>query len=479
MCAGAPCGVISELLLCCSLLGPNRPHADYLAIASAARRAASNRAGRVLVIDAGDLFCLARLERVVETMEGSNLTAVLGVIDVCRTETIDSLCDGVRLAYAAVAGGRCSAVFMHGLAGMFRTTHCRIRRVMGVLKALDTMAGDFGACVMLVNQVHERDGDLFYTGPGPASSMLVRKHLVGFASANVVLVRSRAQAQQFTAMCQNWVDVDGCEVEAGGSAAPGRREPAAAGSGTWALLHRLAFPKKTGEALQAAIPFAHEVYEGCYGPGVAPPPGNRSRRAGSYLHFELHSVPDDRWRWPRLAAMAGAFGCWLWLYPRETKLRSAVCALVYSFMESAFTAVERGARYTSLAQFGANLLYIPVLLDGYGWLLEGQPAHVYVLLFPINVWVLELVVDRLLVLAFGRNVAWCYLDYADELCGGCVRLGHAPAWWLLAVIVLLVDPALRDMTQAMACNADRDLGRCIHTFRRHGGAAADTLRLID
>ena len=40
-------------------------------------------------------------------------------------------------------------------------------------------------------------------------------------------------------------------------------------------------------------------------------------------------------------------------------------------MEWSFTLVERGAPYTSIGQLGANLLlYTPVLLDGYCWLLQ-------------------------------------------------------------------------------------------------------------
>ena len=29
--------------------------------------------------------------------------------------------------------------------------------------------------------------------------------------------------------------------------------------------------------------------------------------------------------------------------------------------------------------------------------------------------------------------AWCYADNADEAFGGCIRIGHAPAWWLLGM----------------------------------------------
>merc|ERR1712039_912954 len=97
--------------------------------------------------------------------------------------------------------------------------------------------------------------------------------------------------------------------------------------------------------------------------------------------------------------------------------------------------VERRAPYTSAAQFMGNLLYIPVLLDTYGWLFEGSPA-LYVLFFPLDVWLLEVVLHYAIVFIWGHNVAWCYKDYADEFLDGAVRVGHGAAWWVLGVFCL-------------------------------------------
>lgn len=63
----------------------------------------------------------------------------------------------------------------------------------------------------------------------------------------------------------------------------------------------------------------------------------------------------------------------------------------------------------------------------------------------------QLVVERLLLVPlFGYNVAWCYADYSDELFDGCVRLGHAPAWWLLGAICLHVYPLVTQVSMELA-----------------------------
>ena len=62
----------------------------------------------------------------------------------------------------------------------------------------------------------------------------------------------------------------------------------------------------------------------------------------------------------------------------------------------------------------------------------GEDPHLwaYILLFPFNIWLLE-IVQGIAVMWFhgGYNVAWCYSDYSDVAFYGCLRLGHG-VWWL-------------------------------------------------
>ncbi len=101
---------------------------------------------------------------------------------------------------------------------------------------------------------------------------------------------------------------------------------------------------------------------------------------------------------------------------------------------------------------------MPILLRLYPAALAsfGLSAPVYfVLLYPLNIWILEILQHIfILVPIWGRNVAWCYLDYADELLDGVIRLGHAPAWWALGTAVLMGKGPLEMLVQKAIGSAD-------------------------
>ena len=133
----------------------------------------------------------------------------------------------------------------------------------------------------------------------------------------------------------------------------------------------------------------------------------------------------------------------LWLmHPLDTKLRCLVLSLGYSFIEYNFTYFERGKAYTSLAQFLANVLYMPLLVDLYSHYLWRFP-FLYISLFPINIWLLEIVQGLAIQWIYGRNVAWCYADYADEFFNGLIRIGHAIWWWGLGLALWLFYPGIQ------------------------------------
>ena len=214
------------------------------------------------------------------------------------------------------------------------------------------------------------------------------------------------------------------------------------------------FPKKEGDALKRAMPYVAEVYDYAYPSqhiGVQSD-SERAWQTGRFIHMTHHAMPDNGYLAYRYSTVGSLAAWWLLLYPLALQVRCVACALLYSWMEYAFTSVERQQSYTTVAQFGANLLYVPILLDAYSWLwrmlVQGGVLHVanegvaYVLCFPLNVYMLELVQDELLVALYGFNVAWCYKDYADELCNGVIRLGHAPLWLLLGLVCWYVYPWL-------------------------------------
>eukprot|EP00913_Durusdinium_trenchii_P033801 g31640.t1 len=184
---------------------------------------------------------------------------------------------------------------------------------------------------------------------------------------------------------------------------------------------RWLFWKKTGEELEKGLEKVQAVY-GQDGP--------------KFLHFTCHPIK----RRSRKAVLLLALGLWLWLYPVDLKFRCLLLSLAYSFVECGFTFFERGKAYTSLAQFLGNLVYMPVLLDWYGHFLGDSP-RLYVFLFPVNIWLLEIAQGLAIQWIFGQNVAWCYADYADELLTF-IRLGHAIWWWGLGLVLWFLYPAI-------------------------------------
>lgn len=199
------------------------------------------------------------------------------------------------------------------------------------------------------------------------------------------------------------------------------------------------FRKKSGAALKNVLPEVFEVYK----PELVRGQAAGSDRAKAIMkvgHVTIHSVPGLGLCSSKSIALFALALLWLLVYPLGLKLRCLTCAAVYSCTEATFTQLERGRAYTSFAQFWANLLYLPILLDGY-FALIGSPL-LCTLLFPFNVWLLEIVEGHLIIWIYGHNVAWCYLDYDDCYCNGCIRLGHAIFWIGLGATVCVIYPLL-------------------------------------
>ena len=191
----------------------------------------------------------------------------------------------------------------------------------------------------------------------------------------------------------------------------------------WPLSRRVPwlFPKLTGDALVHALPAVEEMYHD--GPPVktAASKSNgchrRARATARWLHVTLHKLPyDGAARWWRLAVVAAMCAAWTWLTPLHSKLKATLAAVAYSYFELGFTRyVERGGRgYTSAAQLVANVLYTPLLLDGYATAIDalsprlrspGAHACCYVGLFPLNVWLFEVLLGHVLIAIYGHNVA--------------------------------------------------------------------------
>mmetsp|Transcript_28688 Transcript_28688/g.54167 ORF Transcript_28688/g.54167 Transcript_28688/m.54167 type:complete len:224 (+) Transcript_28688:133-804(+) len=218
--------------------------------------------------------------------------------------------------------------------------------------------------------------------------------------------------------------------------------------------HALAFAKKSPLTLTRGIKSrVNEVYSNSY-PHISLPSsaaGPRSRVRLKIAHVTFHTIPTQM----GVVALLLLFSIWCLYYSVESKVISLFGALAYTVAESAFTYFERGAPYTSFGQFFANLLYIPLLLDGYPFFLSllpqlFPPPYLFVLLYPLNIWFLEIVEEIFLIKTiYGRNVAWIYEDYSDEYLEGCIRIGHAPVWWALGAGVYYFLATFREDIEAI------------------------------
>lgn len=181
-----------------------------------------------------------------------------------------------------------------------------------------------------------------------------------------------------------------------------------------------------------------------------------------FLHVTVHSLPvqgeHNHNRWLKLLTLWAAAAVWVLLFPLDLKIRTLVAASAYTLTESTFTYLERGIAFTSFCQFYCNLLYVPILLDLYGQLMEDKPL-LYIACFPLNIYMLEIVVGYYCRWLYGFNAAWCYADYDDAYFDGCIRLAHAPFWIGLGCCTVIAYPLLTTWTTQVCAGVDMDMAQ--------------------
>jgi hypothetical protein len=90
--------------------------------------------------------------------------------------------------------------------------------------------------------------------------------------------------------------------------------------------------------------------------------------------------------------------------------------------------------HSSFAQFWSNVIFTPLILFAYRSLLTS--AVLRILLFPINIWCLEIVEGYIIMFIFGKNIAWEYRG-PDSFFHGNIKLQYAVPWVGLGVVVEL------------------------------------------
>ena len=90
--------------------------------------------------------------------------------------------------------------------------------------------------------------------------------------------------------------------------------------------------------------------------------------------------------------------------------------------------------HSSYAQFWSNVIFTPLIL----FLYRAVVTHPFlrVILFPVNIWLLEIIEGYVIMFLFGRNVAWEYRG-TDAFFHGNIKLGYTIPWVSLGGVVEL------------------------------------------
>ena len=103
--------------------------------------------------------------------------------------------------------------------------------------------------------------------------------------------------------------------------------------------------------------------------------------------------------------------------------------------------------HSSFAQFWSNIIFTPMLLFTFQYLVSNHILRI--ILFPFNIWWLEIIEGYTLMFLFGKNVAWEYRG-SDAFCHGNIKLRYFLPWLVLGAIVefawdIIITPAIEQI----------------------------------
>lgn len=81
-------------------------------------------------------------------------------------------------------------------------------------------------------------------------------------------------------------------------------------------------------------------------------------------------------------------------------------SLLFSLLEAIHYKLFYGIWFTTIEQFVSNLLLLPLMIEDYHKHIKN--IYLRVALFPINIWIFEIIVGYWLINFEGHNPAWNY-----------------------------------------------------------------------
>jgi hypothetical protein len=134
---------------------------------------------------------------------------------------------------------------------------------------------------------------------------------------------------------------------------------------------------------------------------------------------------------------------WHFLTPLHLKVVSLVFSIIYFFIESTWLNISYNSpdgstsigwyyrgQFSTFQQFYCNMLYIPILIT----LQQAIPSAVArIIIFPLQIWLLEIIEGYFLILLYGLNPAWNYNNQADARFHGLIKLNYWKYWLLMGI----------------------------------------------
>ena len=176
--------------------------------------------------------------------------------------------------------------------------------------------------------------------------------------------------------------------------------------------------------------------------------------------------PNAAHPWPQPQGpllLATLIAIWYTLTSTEQKLLGLVGASIFSITEYIFYTVtieepngnirlrpfDKRCRkgHTTIHQFIANVLWVPLFIEGYMNIVPT--SWLRIALFPFNIWLLELTQGYIFIYLYGVNPAWVYRG-PEAFFHGTVNSGYFLYWLSMGFGVEYVAyPFLRPLLKAV------------------------------
>ena len=90
----------------------------------------------------------------------------------------------------------------------------------------------------------------------------------------------------------------------------------------------------------------------------------------------------------------------------ERFLLALLGSFIFSLLEMSLYKIKDGYYFTSKEQFLMNMIFIPFMVEEYNRIFSS--FRFSPLLYPVNVWLFELIMGHFMIIYLGKNPAWSY-----------------------------------------------------------------------